>query len=607
MAGVTRKVGAKVQLDGEKEYKDALANLNAANRALSTEMQKLQAQYKGNTESTEYLKKAGELLEQRLLSQQEKVAAVRARYEEAVRTLGESNKKTMDLKAALNQAETAEINLQHAIDENNAALNGQNSEMAGLGDTVSDLASKLGIRLPEGATKALNGMQGLSAGTVAAMAAATAAIAAVVKAVKEVGEITLQVAAEVDEYLAQSSITGVPAEMLQAWDYAAPLVDTDAETIKGAMTKITRAMGDAADGSEKSQQAFASLGVSIEGADGQLRSAEEVFYDVIDALGQVSNQTERDAIAMDLMGKSAQDLNPLIDQGSQALKDYAKQAEAAGYVLDESQLQKLGEVDDAYQELQLTIEANRRQLAADFAPAAKEAMELFSDVVRKAGEMLKQSGLIENLSLIIQNLISIIRSAGEMLTKIPAFNKGLELIKETLGAIAMFTASIADAAELLSAIMDPSSWGSGRITNALGFGYSSGNANNFQRTRMQLEGTYDQYMDFYGDQLSAAYGADSIVNSSINNDVFRLNPDDWLPQPHNAGGTDYWRGGLTWVGESGPELVSLPRGSAVYDAQESAEFAGGDVFNFYVDISQLQDLQALIELARSARVRSRMR
>ena len=31
----------------------------------------------------------------------------------------------------------------------------------------------------------------------------------------------------------------------------------------------------------------------------------------------------------------------------------------------------------------------------------------------------------------------------------------------------------------------------------------------------------------------------------------------------NAEGTDYWSGGLTWVGELGPELVNLPRGSQV--------------------------------------------
>ena len=80
---------------------------------------------------------------------------------------------------------------------------------------------------------------------------------------------------------------------------------------------------------------FADLGVSItDTSTGQLRDAEEVFYDIIDALGGMENQTERDAAAMGVLGKSAQELNPLILQGSGALQELAKEAEAAGYVLD---------------------------------------------------------------------------------------------------------------------------------------------------------------------------------------------------------------------------------------------------------------------------------
>ena len=49
----------------------------------------------------------------------------------------------------------------------------------------------------------------------------------------------------------------------------------------------------------------------------------------------------------------------------------------------------------------------------------------------------------------------------------------------------------------------------------------------------------------------------------------------------NAVGTDYWKGGPTWVGERGPEIINLPRGSQVYNAQTSAQMGGGmtNVYN----------------------------
>lgn len=43
----------------------------------------------------------------------------------------------------------------------------------------------------------------------------------------------------------------------------------------------------------------------------------------------------------------------------------------------------------------------------------------------------------------------------------------------------------------------------------------------------------------------------------------------------NARGTDYWRGGWSWVGEEGPELVELPRGTKVYPNEESVSMAKG--------------------------------
>ena len=571
MPSATRSVKAKVELDGEAEYKAALQELNTGNRTLATEMKKLQAEYKGNAESTEFLTKKGELLERQLLQQQDKVKKLQEAVAYAAKEYGESSETTQKYVQQLNNAEAAQFDLQHAIEENNKALEGQGEEMTGLGDTVQQLADKFGVKLPDGASKALNGMKGFSTGTVAAMAAAAAAIAAVVKVVTDLTKLTLDVAADVDEYITESAITGVPTEMLQAWDYAAPLIDTDAETIKGAMTKLTKAMGDAKDGSKDAQEKFQELGVSIQNQDGSLRSSEEVFYDVVDALGSMEAGADRDAAAMQLMGKSAQELNPLINAGSEALQDYAKEAKAAGYVLDDAQIKKLGAVDDAYQKLQLTIEGNRKQLAADFAPAAQQAMELFTKVVQKAGEMLERSGIIENLALIIQNLLKVIETIGKVITSIPGFNAALDTVRKALGYVAQMAAAVADVMDIISTILTPSSWGQGRIKNALGLGYGSGNANNVQRTRMMQEGTWDQYAEFYG---------------------------------LNATGNDNWRGGLTWVGEAGPELVSLPRGSQIYSNQDSMN-AGG-VSNYYINVTGIDQLEQVLRWYEGRQVAARM-
>ena len=568
----TRTVKARVELDGEKQYKQALSELNQGNKVLASEMRKLQAEYKGNAESTEFLTKKGDLLQRQLQQQQDKVSKLKEALQASAEKYGEADKRTQDWIVKLNNAEAAQFDLEHAIEENNQALTGQSEEMQGLGDAVNSLASKFGVTLPEGAKKALNGVGSFSAGTVAKMAVAAAAVAAVIKVVKELGDLTLEVAADVDNYLTESQITGVSTEMLQAWDYAAPLIDTDAETIKGAMVKITKAMGD-------SSEQFESLGVSIQDADGNLRSAEDVFYDVVDALGEMAPGTERDAAAMELLGKSAQDLNPLINAGSDALKEYGKEAEQVGFILSTDQVKALGAVDDAYQTLQLTIDGVKRQVAADFAPAAQEAMELFASAVQKAGEWLEKSGLISNLASILKSVMSILEAIGKTTANLPGLGTALDALNLSLKAVAYTAALIADTFNVIAGLM-PQNWGSGMARTALGWNIENGQMSNIQQLK---------------------YGRGEYATS-----VYDQATGKWIGNGYNATGNDNWRGGLTWVGEAGPELVALPRGSQIFNNQDSRNVGSITIGTIVIDAKNVKEFNDIIEIVRSQEIYARM-
>ena len=567
----TRTVKARVELDGEQKYKQALSELNQGNKVLASEMRKLQAEYKGNTESTEYLTKAGDLLQRQLQQQQDKVAKLREALQASAEKYGEADKRTQDWIVKLNNAEAAQYDLEHAIEENNNALTGQNDKMTGLGDTVDSVASKLGIKIPDGAKKALNGIEGLSAGTVAKMAAAAGAIAAVVKVVTELHEMTVSVAADVDQLLTDSMTTGLSTRTLQELEYAENLIDVSVGTITGSLTKLTRNMKSANDGNAAMAESFAKLGVSITNeVDGSLRPAEDVFYDIIDVLGQYENETERNAVAMELFGKSAQEINPLIVQGSGALREYAEEAQNIGYILTDEELAALGAVDDAYQRMNLTIDAAKKQIAADFAPASEAAMKLFSDVVLKAAEALERSGLIENLAIIIESMIDILRSIGDIVTSIPGLKQGIDVATNAFSGLAMVCAAIADVADIVAGLL---TLDFSRVGTALGLGYGSGNANNVQRARMRQEGYLEQYDSFYG---------------------------------HNATGNDSWRGGLTWVGESGPELVSLPQGSQIYNSQDSRNAGGVHIDTVVIDAKNVKDFNDVVRVFSNLRVASRM-
>ena len=122
-----------------------------------------------------------------------------------------------------------------------------------------------------------------------------------------------------DDLLTLSNQTGISTKQLQEWEYAMRFIDVDMDVMTKSMAKLIKGMDNASKGGKDVTDAFSRLGVSFVDNEGKMRNHQEVFMELIDALGKVENETERDALAMRLFGKSAQELNPLIKAGSQEL------------------------------------------------------------------------------------------------------------------------------------------------------------------------------------------------------------------------------------------------------------------------------------------------
>jgi len=191
---------------------------------------------------------------------------------------------------------------------------------------------------------------------------------AAVDAAKALVEAGVAAAAYADDILTASKVTGLSTDTLQEYAYAAELIDTDLADVEKALSKNVKSMSSAKNGSKDYAEAYKKLGVSITDANGNLRNSEDVFWEVIDALGEVENETEADAIAMQLFGKSAQELNPLIEAGSSGFRELADEAHEAGAVLSGDTLNSLGDVDDSIQRLNSQVSAFKTVAGAAIAP-----------------------------------------------------------------------------------------------------------------------------------------------------------------------------------------------------------------------------------------------
>lgn len=597
------------RMNGEKErkYRENIERLSASMDVLDAEMRKVSAKYADNAESAELSAAKTDLLTQKISLQYDKIDNLKAGLEEAAENYGSNAVETLRWEKELNNAE-AELyklngqlkNNTEQIEDTTTATEDAGQSMGNLGDVVNGLTSKLGIQLPDSMKSSMNAMGSLDAQSLALAGGFAAVAAAIVKAEKAMISMTKESAAFADNIITLSMQTGQSTQQLQEFAYASELIDVSVDTLQGSLTKLTNNMQDTMNGTGNAKASFDKLGVSVTNAvDGSMRSANDVFYETIDALGQVKNETERDAMSMDIFGRSAQDLNPLIIQGSQTLKAYADEAHNVGYVLDDEALSALGAVDDAYQRLQNTQEGVKNQLSAEFAPYLEEFYGDVTTMVKDGGKALKDSGIVDAFGMLLETVGDILNPMSDLSNnRVPALTKALQPLAKVM-------ALMADAAELLKGVINFStghiSEGWGQMTHALGFGYSSGNGNNYQNL---LDSYTEQQWGQSAADLAKAY-EDAVARGDPS--TIGITEDEWVRRylGGNAAGTDNWRGGWTRVNENGLERIFLPSGSRIQTASET-RYTSGDTYNTTVYVDHVDDLDTILRIAKNARITARM-
>lgn len=593
-------INTKFTLSGEKEYKQAISEIGSGMKVLDSEMRKVSSAYAQNADSVEALNAKNDVLERKISTQAEKIEYLKAALQQSAEKYGEADKRTMQWQTSLNNAEAELNNLNNQFDENKQKIADSGKEMGNLGDVVNGLTSKLGIQLPDGMKSSMNAMGSLDAQSLALAGGFAAVAAAIVKVEKAMISMTKESAAFADNIITLSMQTGQSTQQLQEFAYASELIDVSVDTLQGSLTKLTNNMQDTMNGTGNAKASFDKLGVSVINAvDGSMRSANDVFYETIDALGQVKNETERDAMSMDIFGRSAQDLNPLIIQGSKTLKEYADEAHNVGYVLDDEALSALGAVDDAYQRLQNTQEGVKNQLSAEFAPYLEEFYGDVTTMVKDGGKALKDSGIVDAFGMLLETVGDILNPMSDLSNnRVPALTKALQPLAKVM-------ALMADAAELLKGVINFStghiSEGWGQMTHALGFGYSSGNGNNYQNL---LDSYTAQQWGQSAADLAKAY-EDAVARGDPS--TIGITEDEWVRRylGGNAAGTDNWRGGWTRVNENGLERIFLPSGSRIQTASET-RYTSGDTYNTAVYVDHVDDLDTILRIAKNARITARM-
>lgn len=539
------RIGPVIELQGEREFKKALTDINAGLKVTASELTLVTTKFSDNAKSVEALTAKNAALKNQIEGQTQKVTKLREALANSISTYGEADTKTLRWKTSLNNAETELIKMQKELNKSEKELKDfgnvqdESSEKGkGLGSVLNNIIGALGINLPAGADKAITALDGQKVATLALIGVTAGLVKGFTKA-------TIETAKYADDILTLSKTTGLSTDTLQKFNYAAELVDVSTETANGSMTKMIKSMASANNGSKETAQAFRKLHVEITN-NGQLKDSEQMFYELIDALGGVKNETERDALAMQIFGKSARELNPLIEAGSKSLKEFGEEAQKMGYVMDEDTLESFGRLDDAMQRFNNQGKAFKNSIALVMLPVLTGLFEVLNKIDPK---ILATVAIIASVAVVAVTVVKAIKSVtgifGEM---------SVESLKTTAIVVGVTAALIALAA-IIAVIIGK------------------------------------------GDDLDKTMAN---VGSSVGNMTNTVNGARNRVPGYNATGTSNWRGGLSWVGEEGPELIDLPAGTKVYNNRQSMQIAStppseenyfyGDVIIPPKDLKEMQDI-----------------
>ena len=357
--------GIVIEFSGDTTKLDkALRQIKNSTKDIDAELKQVNKALKFNPTSVELWRQKQDLLKQKIKETENNLKQLK------------NIQAQMDAQGVDKQSE-AYRRIQREITEAESKLKTFNTELRKIGQVnlraMSEQFKDMGNKL----TAAGQSMRGIS----------TAAAAVVAS----IGALTVKSGQWADDINTMSKVYSIGTADLQKYAAAADLVDVSVETIAKSHVKLEKQMLTASKGTGASADAFEALGVSITNADGSLRDGDAVWQDTIAALGQMENETERDALAMQLMGRSAAELNPLIEDGGETYKQVAETMQKYGLdFIDQETLDQANAFNDSLDTIKAVGLVAFQQLGTRLAAYLAPAMEKVVDVVGRLANWFSQ-------------------------------------------------------------------------------------------------------------------------------------------------------------------------------------------------------------------------
>lgn len=486
-------------------------------------------------------------------------------------------------------------------------------------ETYIKIGGKVDASLKNATNSAKNQLSGIQKAGMA-MAGVTAVVTAIGVGVWGLAKKTTEAGDRIDEL---SQTLGMSRRGFQEWEYVLNQSGVEMEDLKMNMKTLATNIMAANKHGKKASPIFRNMGVAIKNNNGTLRSQEEIFNDTIKALQKMPEGVEKAALATTLFGKSGRNLLPVLNAQAGSLDELKKKAQKLGIILSDDVINNAAKMDDTMKDAERTFGALGMVIGAYAMPALQRLTQTIIENMPQIMQAMKiVTWAFDDFFTRISNIynfvktnfipiVSILAGVGGMM----ALHKSFIIVK---GAIELFryqqilaatstgilasimqgnlinalklsaTAIWAQTAALLA---NPWTWvavGIAAVVAATLYLITNWDAVKAKCTEVwnsvvvkiqQAWTLIKPILDKIGNAMKMAFNFTPIgmaitAGKAIAGAV--QNKNQGKPIQKHARGTASFRGGPTWVGEKGPEIVDdIPRGASIYSNQRSKALLGG--------------------------------